>query len=120
MNLIFRLPLFKKKNLLILIWLFIGTSILTGQETEKQKNYFFSGYIKGLNTAMFEKIDGTWLVDNMFHHRINFKWYMSDNFTSSIIGTSITDKLFFKNLERMNMARSPHNSPKIKQNKAVR
>ena len=84
MNLIFKLPVFKKKNLLILIWLFTGTSILTGQETEKLKNYFFSGYIKGLNTAMFEKIDGTWLVDNMFHNRINFKWYMTDNFTSSI------------------------------------
>jgi len=84
MNLIFRILVLKRRNLLIFILIFTCTVILRGQEIEKLKNYNFSGYIKEINTVMFEKIDGIWLVDNMFHNRINFKWYLSDKFTSSI------------------------------------
>jgi len=74
----------KNRIILFIILLVVLPRILTGQEIGKEKNYLITGYIKDLRTIMFEKIDEEWIIDNMLHNRINFKWYMSDHFTSAI------------------------------------
>jgi hypothetical protein len=51
-----------------------------GQENDKSK-YSLNGYAKYMNTIIFDEMDSPWLIDNLIHNRINFKWYLSDNFT---------------------------------------
>lgn len=40
-----------------------------------------SGYVKYMNTTMFNDVDSMWLVDNLVHNRLNYKWYVSDKLT---------------------------------------
>jgi len=47
-------------------------------------NMTLDGYVKYMNTTMFNDPDSFWLVDNLIHNRLNFKWYMNDNFTLAI------------------------------------
>ncbi len=56
------------------------TFSLFSQE-EKPRNWTLNGYAKQLQTII--KIDGidTYLQDNLFHNRLNFKWYPSDKVT---------------------------------------
>lgn len=54
------------------------------QAQEEEKNYEFSGYIKNLQTFItFNNPNGdnNLLLDNLFHHRLNFEWFPSDKFT---------------------------------------
>ncbi len=43
-----------------------------------------TGYIKYMNTNTFTRIDSTWLIDNLIHHRFNYKWYLSEHTTLEI------------------------------------
>jgi len=43
-----------------------------------------NGYVKYMNTAMFNSIDSVWLVDNLIHNRLNYKWYMNDKLTFAL------------------------------------
>ncbi|MFO7843061.1 MAG: hypothetical protein R6V16_04565 [Bacteroidales bacterium] len=73
-----------KKILTILLFLII-TSIVKGQEKESfLRNMTLNGYVKYMNTAMFNEVDSLWLVDNMIHNRLNFRWYMNDNLTLAV------------------------------------
>ncbi|MCB2197398.1 MAG: hypothetical protein KQH79_16180 [Bacteroidetes bacterium] len=59
---------------------------LRGVGQEKQSilsNMELNGYVKYMNTVMFNSIDSVWLVDNLVHNRLNYNWYISDNLTLS-------------------------------------
>lgn len=43
-----------------------------------------NGYVKYMNTTMFNSVDSVWLVDNLIHNRLNYRWYISDNLTLAI------------------------------------
>ncbi len=55
------------------------------QDTQKEKNWLLTGYIKNLQTLSIidagVNADKQWLTDNLIHNRLNFKWYINDNFT---------------------------------------
>lgn len=73
------------KKVLSIILLIIISSISKGQKKESFfKNMELNGYIKYMNTVMFNDVDSIWLVDNLIHNRLNFKWYMNDHLTLSI------------------------------------
>jgi len=42
-----------------------------------------NGYVKSMNTVMFNDVDSIWLTENLVHNRLNYKWYISDNLTFS-------------------------------------
>jgi len=73
------------KKILAILSLIIISSILKGQEKESFfKNMTLNGYVKYMNTAIFNEVDSVWLVDNMIHNRLNFRWYMNDNLTLAV------------------------------------
>lgn len=55
------------------------------QEKESAfSNMSLNGYVKYMNTAMFNDADSVWLVDNLIHNRLNFRWYMNDKLTFAL------------------------------------
>jgi hypothetical protein len=42
------------------------------------------GYLSNMQSVMFEKPAEDWLIDNLFHNRLNFFWYGGDHFTGSV------------------------------------
>ncbi|MCK5028930.1 MAG: hypothetical protein KAR57_04795 [Bacteroidales bacterium] len=71
------------KKLSIYILLFILAVSAKSQESVF-KNMELKGYVKYMNTAMFNSIDSIWLIDNLIHNRLNYKWYMSGNLTFAL------------------------------------
>lgn len=71
------------KKLSIYIILFCFTINAHSQETVFS-NMRLNGYVKYMNTAMFSDIDDVWMVDNLVHNRLNYRWYLNDNFTLAI------------------------------------
>lgn len=73
------------KKLSIIIFALILTFVVKAQE---KKSVFskmeLNGYIKYMNTSMFSDVDSIWLIDNLIHNRLNFKWYMSDKVTFTL------------------------------------
>ncbi|MBI9054790.1 MAG: hypothetical protein JEY96_13285 [Bacteroidales bacterium] len=71
-----------KKLLIIIIPLLIAYNA-NSQESIFSKMEL-NGYIKYMNTAMFNDADSVWLVDNLIHNRLNFKWYMNNKLTFTL------------------------------------
>ncbi len=73
----------RKLFLLIILSLFIVSS----KAQEKQSifsNMTLNGYVKYMNTTMFSSVDSVWLVDNLIHNRLNYRWYMTDKLTFAL------------------------------------
>lgn len=47
-------------------------------------NMELNGYVKYMNTTMFNNVDSVWLVDNLIHNRLNYKWYISNKMTFTL------------------------------------
>ena len=67
----------------LLLTLFLSFQIFV-QAQEQVKNYEFSGYVKNLQSIISlndPNGNNNVLLDNLFHHRLNFEWFPSDKFT---------------------------------------
>ena len=65
-----------------LFYLLLATHTAMAQDDEeKQKRTSLNGYLKFLQTVQFEKVSENWTIDNIFHNRLNFKWYPAANLT---------------------------------------
>lgn len=53
------------------------------EQALKQSKLSLNGYVKYMNTAMFDEFDSYWTVDNLMHNRLNLKWYMGESLTFS-------------------------------------
>ena len=73
-----------KKILLIIISLIVFTSAKAQEKKPIFSNMTLNGYVKYMNTAMFNSVDSVWLVDNLIHNRLNYKWYMNDKITFAL------------------------------------
>lgn len=51
---------------------------------ETNRNITLSGYTSNMQSVMFEEFDDDWITDNLIHNRLNFKWYISNFFTTAI------------------------------------
>jgi len=69
--------------ILIILCVFIQYSSYP-QDSLKQKKLVFNGYVKDLQTIIFQDIKGDWTTANLIHNRLNFKWLMSSSFTTSV------------------------------------
>jgi len=60
--------------ILFLLILLFGTA--SGGRAQKLT---MNGYVSNMQSVMFEEIDGAWFSENLFHNRLNFKFYATDN-----------------------------------------
>jgi hypothetical protein len=73
------------KKLSIIIFALILTLVVKAQEKESVFSKMeLNGYMKYMNTSMFSDVDSIWMVDNLIHNRLNFKWYMNNKVTFAL------------------------------------
>ncbi|NND05925.1 MAG: hypothetical protein HKN87_06055 [Saprospiraceae bacterium] len=70
-------------------------------QEEKPPNWTLNGYVKQLQTAL--KFDGldAYLLDNLFHNRLNFRWYPTDQLN---VRVEMRNRLFYGDLVKANPA----------------
>ena len=73
-----------KKLLVIFILLIIISATKAQEKPSVFSNMTLNGYLKYMNTTMFNDLDSVWLVDNLIHNRLNYRWYINDKFTLAI------------------------------------
>jgi hypothetical protein len=54
------------------------------QDSLKQSHFVLNGYVKDMQTFIFQDINGEWTVANLVHNRLNFKWFVSSSLTASV------------------------------------
>lgn len=69
------------KGGLFILLLFFSVSA-RGQE--KFNSFEFKGYLSNMQSAMFEDPSKDWIIDGLFHNRLNFYWYGGEHFNASI------------------------------------
>lgn len=69
--------------LFVLVVLYVPLSAQKPKESDEKPKYSFRGYIKDLRTISFQELDSV-SVDNLFHNRLNFKYFVNDNLTFAI------------------------------------
>jgi hypothetical protein len=57
--------------------------LTANSQDEDLSEITLNGYVKYMNTIIFDDISSPWMIDNLIHNRLNFKWYLSKNFTFS-------------------------------------
>ena len=73
-----------KKVFILFLPLLITFCSVAQEKHSVFQNMELNGYIKYMNTAMFNSVDSVWLVDNLIHNRLNYKWYMNDKITFTL------------------------------------
>ena len=68
-----------KVTILAVIAIFSIKSLLA-----QNKNLEVSGYISNMESVMFTEADEDWIIDNLIHNRLNFKYYTNKNFTFTL------------------------------------
>lgn len=61
------------------------------------ENKTLDGYIKYMHTVIIPSGDSTMITDNFLHNRLNYAWYIKDNFTFK---TSMRNRFFWGELVR--------------------
>lgn len=72
--------------------------IYSFSQDEKERNWTLNGYVKNLQSVY--KIDGfdSYLIDNLVHNRLNFKWYTNDHLT---VRVEMRNRLFYGDLVKL-------------------
>ena len=84
----------------LLILLFFLLPALGFSQEEKPKNWQLNGYIKNMQTLIFfNDTAGVFVQDNLIHNRLNFRWYLSEQFT---FRAELRTRVFFGDLVRAN------------------
>lgn len=78
----------------------LAACLLHAQE-EKPRNWTLNGYAKSLQTVF--NVDGfdSYLIDNLIHNRLNWKWYPSDAF---VVRLEVRNRLFYGDLVKLTPA----------------
>ena len=72
----------KPKGLFLL--LFFIPVFLTAQDSVKVNKVTFNGYVKDMQSFIFKDFSSTWINSNMINNRLNFKWFITPKFTTSL------------------------------------
>jgi hypothetical protein len=90
-----------KKNWIIFFYC-LPLSLFAQDDTPK--NWQLTGYVKSLQSLNFIKIpvlDTTLLLlDNLVHNRLNFTWYMNDQFT---LRADMRNRIFYGDFVKLNL-----------------
>lgn len=66
----------KSYTITILLPLILWLGIASSSQAQK---FIMNGYVSNMQSVMFEEIDDFWFSENLFHNRLNFKYYATDN-----------------------------------------
>ena len=81
----------------LLLVLFVNTGKSQSDE-EKERNWTLGGYVKDLRTVFPIDGKGNLIVDNLFHNRLNFKWFPSHTFTTTV---EVRSRIFYGELVKI-------------------
>jgi hypothetical protein len=70
-----------KKVLLILI---SGAILLQQTKAQSESPFELKGYLTNMQSVMFEKPEKDWVMDNLFHNRLNFFYYGGEHFSGTV------------------------------------
>ncbi len=73
-----------KKIIMFILPILFTINIKAQEKQTIFSNMELNGYVKYMNTAMFNNVDSIWLVDNLVHNRLNYRWYMNDKLTMAV------------------------------------
>lgn len=75
-----------KADIIKMLFLFFALIPLfsVAQDSIKQSRFVFNGYVKDMQTFIFQDIKGDWTGANLIHNRLNFKWFVSSSLTASV------------------------------------
>jgi len=76
---------------LLLIGVLFYTNMTTAYAQTAERNWILRGYVKNLQTVNFLNLD-TAYIDHLIHNRLNFKWYINEQFTFALEGRT---RLFY-------------------------
>ncbi len=54
------------------------------QDSGKQTHFVFNGYVKDMQTFIFQDLNSDLISANLVHNRLNLKWFVSSSFTAAI------------------------------------
>lgn len=77
----------KKTVFILLLWLGLLIMFQTqaySQDSIRQNQIVFNGYLKDMQTAIFSDIHADWTNANLIHNRLNFKWLVSPAIAGSV------------------------------------
>ncbi len=57
---------------------------LSAAGQEKSSSFAFKGYLSNMQSAMFADPSEDWIIDNLFHNRLNLFWYGGEHFNASL------------------------------------
>lgn len=69
------------KKIILIITLAFGFNASFGQE--EPKKWSLTGYVKDMQTIIFNEPGEQWITDNLIHNRLNFHWYATESLTFS-------------------------------------
>ncbi len=81
-----------------LVFLFLAVFVIVKGQEEEEKNWELHGYVKNVQSIVSIKGNDSYLLDNLIHNRLNFKWYVNDNFT---VHAGLRNRLFFGDTPRL-------------------
>ncbi len=87
---------FRKKILYtIIIQIFFYLLITLPGKAQAQNKLTLDGYLKFMNTNMFQDVGNPWYIENMLHNRLNINYYATDHFTA---GMGIRNRFIYGDL----------------------
>jgi len=83
----------------ILLFL-LFTEISAGLWAQNDNSPFeLQGYLTNMQSVMFSDAREDWIIDNLFHNRLNFKWYGGEHFTGTL---QLRNRLMYGETIKMN------------------
>jgi hypothetical protein len=67
---------------LYILLLFLLRPGISAQPPESP--FELQGYLSNMQSVMFEDAEGDWIMDNLFHNRLNFFWYGGEHFSGTV------------------------------------
>lgn len=80
------------RPLLVVVLCLMARTALAQATDDKPKRASLNGYLKFLQTVQFTQVDQNWTTDNIFHNRLNFKWFPAANLTFT---AEVRTRLFY-------------------------
>ena len=85
-----------KSNIILLLpivlILFGNLSLIAQDDSDEPSDFLVKGYLKNLQLISFQDAGGEWLLDNIIHNRLNFKWYANNYLNFSL---EMRNRLFY-------------------------
>ncbi len=66
------------------LYILLLTFSVSAIAQEKFSSFEFKGYLSNMQSAMFEDPSEDWILDGLFHNRLNFYWYGGEHLNASI------------------------------------